>query len=75
MEKIKGNIIASELEVEELAEHIGETIQIHGSIYKIRKMKGFSFVLLRTKRAVVQCIASGEIEVPAEESCVVILLL
>ena len=37
MEKIKGNIIASELEVEELAEHIGETIQIHGSIYKIRK--------------------------------------
>ena len=72
MEKIKGNIIASELEVEELAEHIGETIQIHGSIYKIRKMKGFSFVLLRTKRAVVQCIASGEIEVPAEESCVVI---
>lgn len=72
MENIKGNHIATELEVEELAEHIGEIIQIHGSIYKIRKMKGFSFVLLRTKRDVVQCIASGDIEIPSEESCVII---
>lgn len=70
MENIKGNITVNELAAEELAEHIGETIQIHGSIYKVRKMKGFSFVLLRTKRDVVQCIASGEIEIPAEESCV-----
>ena len=36
----------------------------------IRKMKGFSFVLLRTKREVVQCVASGEMELPPEESCV-----
>lgn len=72
MENIKGNIIVTELEAEELVEHIGETIQIHGSIYKIRKMKGFSFVLLRTKRDVVQCVASGNLEIPAEESCVTI---
>lgn len=36
-------------------------------------MKGFSFVLLRTKRNVIQCIASEEIEIPEEESCVDIL--
>lgn len=72
MENIKGNISVIELETWELAEHIGERIQIHGSIYKIRKMKGFSFVLLRTKRDVVQCIASKDIEIPAEESCVTI---
>ena len=72
MENIKGNIIVTELEAEELVEHIGETIQIHGSIYKVRKMKGFSFVLLRTKRDVVQCVASGNLEIPAEESCVTI---
>nr|WP_317283961.1 aspartate--tRNA(Asn) ligase [uncultured Sellimonas sp.] len=71
MKHIKGNSIITELEVEELAEHIGETIRIHGSIYKIRKMKGFSFVLLRTKRDVVQCIASGNMEIPAEESCII----
>ena len=35
MENIKGNIIVTELEAEELVEHIGETIQIHGSTYKI----------------------------------------
>ena len=72
MENIRGNIVTAEVEAQELAQHIGEKVQIHGSIYKIRKMKGFSFVLLRTKRAVVQCVASGEIEVPREESCVVI---
>ena len=30
-----------------LLEHIGEVIRIHGSVYKIRKMRGFAFVLLR----------------------------
>ena len=48
----------------------GEIIKIHGTIYKIRKMKDFSFVLLRTKRDVVQCVASKNIEIPVEESCV-----
>ena len=66
------NINIMELDAWELAEHIGETIQIHGSIYKIRKMKSFSFVLLRTKRDIIQCIVSKNIEIPAEESCVVI---
>lgn len=58
------------VEVEQLAEYIGKEVKVHGSIYKIRKMKGFSFVLLRTKRAVVQCVAGEEIELPMEESCV-----
>ena len=73
MKNINGNIKNTlRLEVEELATHIGETIEIHGSIYKIRKMKGFSFVLLRTKRDVVQCVASEEVVIPLEESCVVV---
>ena len=72
--KINGiNNINNETRFEELASHIGQAIWIHGSIYKIRKMKGFSFVLLRTKRNIVQCIASEEIEIPCEESCVAIL--
>lgn len=69
--KINGiNNINNEVRFEELASHIGQAVWIHGSIYKIRKMKGFSFVLLRTKRNIVQCIASEEIEIPCEESCV-----
>ena len=60
----------SEVEATELASHIDEVILIHGSVYKIRRMKGFSFLLLRTKREVVQCVVDGAMELPAEESCV-----
>lgn len=72
MKNMKGKICGNTLEAEALAEHIGEIIQIHGSIYKIRKMKGFSFVLLRTKRDIVQCVAPKNVEIPVEESSVVV---
>ena len=81
-----GTIVAETVETSELVNRIGETVRIHGSIYKIRKMKGFSFVLLRTKHDVVQCIATEQVEIyvegkclqgeaaelPSEESCVVL---
>lgn len=57
----------------ELINYLGKTVCLHGSIYKVRKMKGFSFVLLRTKRDVVQCIALDNITIPAEESCVCLI--
>ena len=69
--------IKRHIEPEELGNYIGETLKIHGSIYKIRKMSGFAFVLLRTKRQVVQCVYSEEsanftLESLQEESCVVV---
>lgn len=60
MEYIKGEISSQHIEAEELKEHIGETVLIHGIIYKIREMSDFAFVILRTKRALVQCIYSAE---------------
>lgn len=72
MESITGIISEKELEVEELTAHLGEMVQLHGSIYKIRRMKGFSFVLLRTKRDVVQCVVEEGIPIPEEESCVIV---
>lgn len=62
------------MEPEQLKEHIGEEISIKGSIYKIRKMKGFAFVLIRTPRSIVQGIyteggARCSIETLKEESC------
>ncbi len=70
------NVRRTETEAEHLAAHIGEVIRIHGSIYKIRKMSGFAFVLLRTKDRVVQCVYSPEcaafsLEEIMEEACVV----
>lgn len=68
----RGQVSASKLGM-----HVGEVIRIHGSIYKIRRMSGFSFVLLRTAREIVQCIYNGEssgfkLEGLKEESCVIL---
>ncbi len=52
---------------EELA---GQLITLAGSVYKIRKMSGFSFVLLRTGRQVLQCICDEQNPDFTEESCI-----
>lgn len=52
--------IETAIEAEELNKYIGSTVVLHGSVYKIRNMSGFSFVILRTKRTLVQCIHSNE---------------
>ena len=64
-----------QVEASELPLYIGETVHIHGSIYKLRIMSDFAFVLLRTKRQVVQCIYSEDfsafpLEMLTEEACV-----
>lgn len=48
------------VENEFIKDYIGTRIHLHGSVYKIRKMSGFAFVLLRTKRTVIQCVYSEE---------------
>lgn len=77
MIKITGNLEKVTVEADELNNYIGKTVKIHGSIYKIRKMSDFAFVLLRTKREIVQCVYSKEMsKVPLEElkeeSCVIV---
>lgn len=71
------NVTPVPVESEQLQKHIGSVVQMHGMIYKIRKMSDFAFVLLRTKRAVVQCIYSSgfsnfPLELLKEESAVCI---
>ena len=63
------------VEAEELKNYIGTIVKLHGMVYKIRKMSEFAFVLIRTKRAVVQCVYSSEfsefpLELLQEESAV-----
>ena len=75
MKIINGIAINEEISTGEITQHIGKTIRIHGSIYKIRKMKGFAFVLLRTDRSVIQCIynkdvSNFDISDIKEESCI-----
>lgn len=75
MKYMEGNNTHKIITAEELKAHIGETVQLHGSIYKIRKMSDFAFVLLRTARDVLQCVytvgtADFNLEELQEESCV-----
>lgn len=56
MKSIEGIVTSDIIEAEELGKHIGEEVTLQGAIYKIRVMKGFAFVILRTKRRLVQCI-------------------
>lgn len=73
--KIEGNIINHGVKVNRLAEYVGEAVCIHGSVYKIRKMSDFAFVLLRTGRDVVQCVyhesfSRFPLNILTEECCV-----
>ena len=75
MKIINGHIETPNIGAEYISECIGKIITLHGSIYKIRRMSGFAFVLLRTKREVFQCIynkeyANFDLEVLKEESCI-----
>jgi nondiscriminating aspartyl-tRNA synthetase len=58
MKQIYGIIPQNYTEPEELIHKIGETVRLRGSIYKIRLMSGFAFVLLRMRRTLLQCIYS-----------------
>ncbi|WP_238483657.1 aspartate--tRNA(Asn) ligase [Anaerosporobacter faecicola] len=57
---VTGKLSSYTVEPEDMENRIGERVKVHGSIYKIRKMSGFAFVLLRTKRTVIQCVYSEE---------------
>ena len=56
----------------QLKEYVDKTVIMHGSIYKIRKMKGFSFLILRTARFCIQCVCDDQelLNELQEEACV-----
>jgi len=77
MKTINGIVKNVSMEPGELINHIGETVKLTGSIYKIRLMSGFAFVILRTRRSMVQCIFNEELsafspEVLREEACIIV---
>lgn len=70
MLKINAEILSTHKQPKELIYHIGETVRIHGMIYKIRVMSGFAFVLLQTATGLLQCVWSKEYsEFPLEALC------
>ncbi|MCM1025747.1 MAG: aspartate--tRNA(Asn) ligase [Roseburia sp.] len=71
MESIHFESKREPLDVTRLREAVGRTVTLRGSIYKIRKMSGFCFVILRLARYTVQCVCDrpeliGQLQ---EEAC------
>lgn len=65
------------VEAEELKNEIGNVVKVSGSIYKIRNMSGFAFVIVRTKRLMIQCIYNENfsefpLEMIKEEACIIL---
>jgi nondiscriminating aspartyl-tRNA synthetase len=60
METINGNFNTSHMEVNQVKNHIGQTVRIHGVVYKVREMSGFAFVILKAGRALLQCVYSQD---------------
>ena len=60
MKNITQRTPSKEVHISDISCHIGEQIQIHGSVYKIRRMRSFAFVILRAQREMIQCVYSPE---------------
>ncbi|MFV0343734.1 MAG: aspartate--tRNA(Asn) ligase [Anaerocolumna sp.] len=74
MNAINGKIKET-INIGSLMNKVGEETILQGSVYKIRKMSGFAFLILRTGRDLIQCIWSKEessfdINEIRENSCV-----
>lgn len=67
METIQAKKGSAHIEAEEAAAHMGERVKIHGMVYKIRAMSGFAFVVLRTKRTLLQCVYARDFSLFALE--------
>ncbi|MBE5756232.1 MAG: aspartate--tRNA(Asn) ligase [Clostridiales bacterium] len=59
MDKING-IVNKVIEFDDFKDYENQVISFTGYIHRIREMSDFSFVIIRTKRDVIQCIYSKE---------------
>ncbi len=58
--KLDGKNLLKEFDITDATEHIGEEISFRACVHKVRQMSGFSFIVLRTARYLVQSIYSPE---------------
>ena len=76
MERIDGTIKKTTVDFADFKDYDGQVVTIKGYIHRIREMTGFSFVLIRTSKEIIQCVYSPDFsdyrwdERLIEESCV-----
>lgn len=57
----KGVMVMKRIMVEESKNHINEEVIVKGWLYRIRKLKSVTFLILRDRTGMVQCIANNEL--------------
>ena len=60
MQKIDGSQLISEITLDDLQKAVGGSISFCACVHKLRKMSGFSFVILRTGRYILQSVYSKD---------------
>jgi nondiscriminating aspartyl-tRNA synthetase len=74
MEYLTGETKSPHLEIADVlaGEGYGGEITMHGAVHAIREMSGFSFLLLRKRDGIVQCVYRGDFVLePVTEECTV----
>ncbi|MGN0107638.1 MAG: aspartate--tRNA(Asn) ligase [Hominilimicola sp.] len=60
MQKIDGSQLISEITLDDLEKAVGGSISFSACVHKLRKMGGFSFIILRTGRYVLQSVYTSD---------------
>lgn len=60
MQNVAGNMLIKELDIDRIKENTQEIVVIDACVHKIRTMRGFSFIILRTGKYLIQCIYEEE---------------
>ena len=79
MDRINGIITQDTIDFKDFKNYDGQEVVVKGYVHRIREMTGFSFVILRTARDIIQCVYAPEFsdyrwnDAIKEESCVKVL--
>ncbi|MBP1737472.1 MAG: Aspartyl-tRNA synthetase [Oscillospiraceae bacterium] len=74
MEFTTGSIQQKGLELADITAgaYVNQTVTVHGAVHIVRDMGGVTFLTLRKRDGVLQCVCAPETQLPPEESTVVI---
>ena len=72
MKLITGTHTTGHAELADLPALEGRTVTVHGAVHSLRSMGGVSFLTLRKKDGVLQCVCDPKLSPPPEESAVLV---
>ena len=72
MKTMTGAIETGRVELAQIPGCCGQTVRVHGAVHSLRDMGGVTFLTLRKRDGVLQCVCASGLETPCEEAAVVV---